>query len=334
MKRVLALIALAALGFSGYWAAGVWALERGLSGWLEERRAEGWVAETEGIATSGFPTEFRATLADLTLADPETGVVWTAPDFGIVAETLSPNRAVAIWPAEQTLGSPYDTLRITSDTMRAGIGFVPGTRLELRDMSADMDAVRVRSEGEGWETALETGRFSVVADPQAANTYEILFTASGVTPAEPLRDVLDPARILPDLIEGLTIDARVAFDAPWDRFAIERARPQITALDLTDLRARWGEMELRAAGELTVDAEGTPEGRITVKATNWREMVQMARRAGVVPEPLVPTIENVLEALAALSGPPETLDAPLTFRNGRVAIGPIPVGRAPDLTIR
>ncbi len=77
-----------------------------------------------------------------------------------------------------------------------------------------------------------------------------------------------------------------------------------------------------------------PEGRIALRATNWREMLRIARTAGVLPEAIAGTVERGLGLLAGLSGNPETLDAPLTFAGGRVAFGPIPLGAAPRLRLR
>jgi hypothetical protein len=146
--------------------------------------------------------------------------------------------------------------------------------------------------------------------------------------------MLDPAQLLPEVVEGMAVTADVTFDAPWDRFAVEVARPQVTALDLSDLTAQWGGIQMRAAGELTVDAEGLPEGRITLKITNWRDLLQVAGNAGLVPAPLMPTVERALEILAGLSGPRDTLDAPLTFANGVLSFGPLPLGPAPRIVIR
>lgn len=71
-----------------------------------------------------------------------------------------------------------------------------------------------------------------------------------------------------------------------------------------------------------------------MKATNWREMLELAVGAGLIPEGLAPTVERGLEVLAGMSGSPETLDAPLSFRNGYVAFGPIPLGPAPRFVLR
>jgi hypothetical protein len=53
-----------------------------------------------------------------------------------------------------------------------------------------------------------------------------------------------------------------------------------------------------------------------------------------VPESLLGTLESGLTLMAQMSGNPETLDVPLTFRNGRILLGPIPIGPAPILRLR
>ena len=134
--------------------------------------------------------------------------------------------------------------------------------------------------------------------------------------------------------DGLVLDANLTFDAPWDRNAIESRRPQVTAIDLRLMQANWGQLDLWAAGQLSVDDQGRASGEITLKAKNWREMLDLARQAGWVPEPLVPSIESGLNLVAGMSGSPKTLDAPLTFKDGAVSFGPFRIGTAPKLVLR
>jgi hypothetical protein len=146
-----------------------------------------------------------------------------------------------------------------------------------------------------------------------------------------LRRSLDPARLLPDVIDGMSSRPDVAFDAPWDRYALERARPQITPSILRNLRRKWGAIELRAAGESPSTPKGCPTAGSTCKVTNWRDLLQVAGNAGLSPAPLMPTMERAFEISRGSPGPPDTLDAPLTFSNGIVSFGPLPLGRAPRL---
>jgi hypothetical protein len=333
MRRLLVILAVTAAIFSGIWFAVARGVDGGLRAWFAGRVADGWVAEYATLSTTGFPRRFLTVVTDVTLADPGTGVAWTAPRFAFEAAAFQPNRITARWPGEQTLASPWERIAVTSETFEASIAFVPGTRLELRALEATLAEVALSSTL-GWDTRFETGAASATAIEGAPNAYRIRFEARNLTLPADLRRTLDPARLLPEVVEGMTAAAEVRFDAPWDRFAIEEARPQVTALDLGDLRAQWGGIDLRAAGSVTVGPDGVPDGRITLKITNWRDLLRVARNAGLLPEPLVPTIERAFEILAGLSGPADTLDVPLTFANGIVSFGPLPLGPAPRLVIR
>ena len=333
MRKLLIGIVALALLFAAYWFAGARTLSGAVAGWFDARVAEGWVAEYGALDTAGFPARFETRLTDVMLADPETGVAWSAPDFTIRARSARPNRFDIDWPREQTIASPFERVAIEAARFDGAVEFVPDTALALRTIEIDLGDVNLRSTA-GWAAAFETGHLSARLREGTAATYDMAFEARGVTPSGGLSAMLDPAGLLGGTVDGLTVAARVDLTAPWDRFAVEDARPQIAAIDLSDLRARWGEVELRAAGALTVDPAGVPEGRITLKATNWREMVGLARNAGLIREEFVQTVTRALEVLANLSGPPETLDLPLVFAGGRVSFGPLPLGRAPNLTLR
>lgn len=333
VRKVLLVILAAAVFWSGYWFVGSRAVEGGLVSWLADRRGDGWVAEYAELATRGFPNRFDTTITDLELADPRTGVAWTLPILKILALSYKPHHIIAIMPHQQTIASPYERISITNDKMRGSVIFETDTSLALDRLSFELENVTLGS-SLGWKTGVQSGRFATQKTATKVDTHDIFFEASGVRPSAQLLASLDPAGVLPTTFETLVIDATVGFTAPWDRFAIERARPQIATLDLKLLQANWGDLDLHAAGELSVDGAGVPTGRITVKAQNWREMLRISVAAGVVPVGIAPTVERALELLAGMSGNPKTLDAPLSFRNGRVSFGPIPLGPAPRLIIR
>ena len=80
--------------------------------------------------------------------------------------------------------------------------------------------------------------------------------------------------------------------------------------------------------------QGRATGSITIKAKNWREMLDLAVQVGWVPEAMKPSLESGLNLLAGLSGSKETLDASLDFKDGRVSFGPFAIGTAPRLKLR
>lgn len=332
--RILAILFLLTVaGWSGYWYAAKSALESGLTGWFEDRRADGWVAEYEKLATAGFPNRFDTEVTTLELADPETGVAWQAPLFRIEAASARPTEIDVIWPAEQALASPLERITILSEVMEAGMRFKPNTSLAVETMDATLRAVMLTSTA-GWKSGVESGVLRTSLADGSDTAHMINFKASGVTPASQFVELIDESGLLPEALETLQLDLTADFDAPWDRAAIEERRPQPTALDLRLAKAQWGPLELSATGEVTVDADGRPEGSIDVKATEWREMLNMAVAGGFIPEDIAPTIERGLELVAGFSGSSSSLNTTLNFRGGLMSIGPIPVGPAPILRLR
>jgi len=332
MRKLLVITIVLASLWGGYWFVGSSATERGLASWIDARQQDGWMAEYTDLSTHGFPNRFDTTITGLELADPNTGVAWSAPFFQILSLSYQPHHVIAVWPATQTIATPEQKIDIESELMRGSIVFDPGTSIALNRSSVEMTDIALSS-SLGWQSHLQSGQLATRQTVGRPNTYDVNFQAHGLTPGAQFIQSLNAGDLLPGVFDGMSIDATLEFDAPWDRFAIERARPQITSVELKILKANWGDLDLWMAGTLNVDAQGVPSGEITVKAKNWREMVEVARAAGFLPDMLVPTVQGALQFLAGLSGDPTTLDAPLTVKNGIVSLGPFPIGPAPNLTL-
>ncbi len=333
MRALIGVVVVLVTLWSGYWFVGSRGVEAGLAAWIDARRAEGWVAEYSDISTIGYPNRFDTTISDLALADPATGLAWNMPFFQILTLSYTPNHIIAVFPGNQTLASPHERLTITSEVMRGSVIFVPDTTLQLQRSSFELEDVRISS-SKNWTTRIEAGQLATRQADGNTDVHDIFFEATGWMPSDALLGFLDPGNLLPETLGGTTIDLSVTFDAPWDRFALERRRPQPTALELKTLRAEWGELLLEGAGTLEVDRAGWPTGTIDLRAKNWRGMLRIARQTGAIPATIAPTVETALEVLASMSGNPETLDAPLTFRSRRMFFGGFPIGPAPNLSIR
>ncbi len=336
-RRAAALAAALAGLWSAYWLLAARGIEGGARSWLEQRAEQGWLAEYSDIGTDGYPLRFETRLRGLRLADPRAGLAWEAPRFRFHAPSYRPNRITAVWPETQLLATPLQKIAVASDAMEAGLRFRPGRALALDALTARLEGLRLDS-SLGWSAGLEAGRLTLrrVDDETADNLhfYEMVFRASRLRPSGGVLRWLDPSGSLPDSFDSFRLEARLGFDAPWDRFAIERRRPQPRLLQLQEASAHWGRLRLRFAGALEVDERGIPDGRIEVRATGWREILRLAVDTGLVSGHLLPTLERAFEFLASASGSPDTLEAPLIFRDGRLSFGPIPLGPAPRLRLR
>ena len=330
MSRLIVIVLVGALAWMSWWAFGQLAYEKGLNSWIEERRNEGWVADLGDLRTAGFPNRFDTTLSDVRLADPDTGIAWAVPMVQFLSLAYKPHQVIAVLPETHKFSTPFETLTITHDDARASLFLTPSTALELDRARLVVETLDIASTL-GWTVTLTEGRFAAERVAATTDTYRLGAEVLGLVPARETRDQLDPGGLLPEQVENLTLDANLAFDRPWDRRAVESERPQLTAVDLADLSARWGNVTFRAAGELTVDALGVPDGKITVRAVEWRKLLAMAHAAGWLPERAVGPLESGLELM---SGRTDTLDAELQFSGGTIWLGPIPLGPAPNLALR
>lgn len=333
MWRFTKILFLAALVWSGWWWIGKEGLEDGLSAWLADRRAEGWLAEAGGLSVTGYPDRFEARLTGLDLADPETGLAWTAPEFRFLSRAWDPTDVTAIWPPEQSIATPEERIRITAEGLSARLALLPGPALTLRAAEAEASALALSS-SQGWRARLESARLSAARAPGKENHLDLRLDAAALEPSAPMLALIDPAGRLPRRIDLVSVDATVGFDTPWDRYAVERRRPQPRLLDLRRLKASWGSIDVEAAGDLEIDAQGLPSGEIQLRAVNWREMLALGLDTGLIPREFAGSLTSGLELLAAATGNPDTLEVPLRFGGGSIRVGPFPIGPAPRLLLR
>ncbi len=333
MRKLLLLLIIASSLWGGYWFVGKSAVETGLRSWIDQRRSDGWAADYTELKTRGFPNRFDTSITDLSLADPATGLAWELPVFQILALSYKPNHIIAVFAQDQVLATPNQRITISNETMRGSVVFEPGTDLTLQRSSFILEDLKFSS-SKGWSSSLGSGSFATRQSVAIPLAHDIAFSAQGLSPSTTLRDRLDPTGALPESLETLSLDLTAGFTAPWDRFAIERARPQLTSLDVKNINARWGDLDLRMAGELQVGTDGVPEGKITIRAENWRDMIALAKNSGSLSDGLASGLERALALVAGMSGDKDVLEADLTFSRGRMSLGILPLGPAPKLILR
>lgn len=334
MRLLLALIVVLAGCWAGYWAIGSAGVTKGFGAWFDARRSEGWVAEYSALETRGFPNRFDTTFSDIALADPDTGLAWEAPFFQLFALSYQPNHIIAVWPNEQLIATPLAKYNVTSTDMRASVVTATNTALTLDRSTLTAEELTIIPTGQDQPTRIAALRLAAEQVPADPDAYRFGLSADGFAPALNWRVRIDPGNTLPEALDALQADITVHFDKPWDRTAIEDARPQPRKIKVRLAEARWGQLELQAAGEVTVDDAGLPTGEVVIKARNWRDILQLAVTSGALPEVFATTVEDALTLISQMAGNPKTLDIPLNFRNGRTRLGPVPIGPAPVLTLR
>ncbi|EAQ04313.1 hypothetical protein OB2597_09224 [Pseudooceanicola batsensis HTCC2597] len=329
MKRLFIVIVIAALAWSVYWFVGATSSRNAFEAWFDARRAEGWVAEYNDFSLAGFPNRFDATWRGLAVADPESGIAVDMPVFQLLALSYRPTHVIAVAPQDVHFATPRNKYDLESDRLRASLRLRPGTALEVERAVLEGEALQLS----GAETAAMAD-LHLAMQRTGETSYRFGLEARDVTPPlDTLRNLLGDTA-LPAEMQFARLDAQATFDRPWDRSALDSARPQPTQLRLDEVSAEWGVMSLRAMGVLDIDDRGRASGEIDLQATNWQRMLDIVRESEALSENAVRMLAGALSMAAESSGNPDRIDIGLTLRDGQVFLGFIPLGPAPLLRLR
>ncbi len=334
MRRLVWLVVVLAALWGGWWAFAAASLSNGAALWLEDRRSEGWQADTTAIEVAGFPMALVLTLENPELADPDTGVAFSTAALKLETPAWWPGHAVLTLPDQSfQVATPAERRSVTFEDAQADLQLRPGTAVELERTGITSGPWEVLSPvgtlwgGSGLELAIQQS-------VDQATQYTLDASAPTFTPGSVIRSALRVPADWPIAFDSLAIAGTVTFDRPIDRRTIEERRPQPRQLDLKLAEAVWGTLSLRASAQLAVSETGLATGQMSFQARNWQEILILAEAAGILPAALRPQIENVFGALARGGGNPDAIDLVLDVQDGDIFLGFIPLGQLQPLILR
>lgn len=317
MKQLMGLVIAAALGWSLFWVIESRALRAEVETWLDMRRAAGWQAEAQ-IAIRGYPSRLDLTLTDLYLRNAQ-GHSLRAPTFQRLGLTYQPGHHILTLPHGATLSNGTDTLDIAGQGLRASlVQTADGTWLRL-NIEAETLSLTTQT-----QTYALAGLLTAIRQTEDS-TYQLGASIDQIA--------LSQQPLLPDQAKALHVQSTLTFDAPWTMDKALHNRPQPTGIDLRQAQYTADDITLSLAGKLDIDADGTPSGATTLRAVNWQAALARAKDTGQLPAGFADTLASGLGLVAGLSGRSDTLDLPLTFKDGQTRLGPIPLGPAPRLSL-
>lgn len=312
MKRYLVAAVGAAVLYGLFWVWQAYAARGEIRDWFAARQLDGWEASYADLTMRGFPSRLDATMSDVILADPDSGVVWEAPFLQMFALVYKPGHQIFAFADNQTVSARGQVWRIHSDALRASLVHEAEGRV-LR-ANAEADVLNIG----GADGAL------ALADMVAGLEY-----LGGDAPR--YRFGVQAQAVAGGAAAGgdLAISGEAVFDSVWDVATWHEARPQPRVIDVALAEYKVAGLELKLAGRVEIDDLGVPEGRIVLKAANWQDRLRLARDSGALPGAMADAVEQALTLLSGLKGNATTLDVPLELRGGRVWLGLIPIGAAP-----
>ena len=325
MRALLWIATVLVVVWSGYWFTGKTAVERGFTAFLQQAPARGLDVSQAGFSIMGYPNRFDLTVTEPRLTDRHSETQWEAPFVQVFSLSYKPWHVIAAFAPEQTIRTPAEDITLQSGKLQASVVVTPSSALTLDRTTIVGDAIRAES-SLGWVVAADQMRAATRLDPSRTNAYIIGLELLGLTPDPALTARLSD---FPTQISAARIDATATLSAPLDRFAAE-TRPHLTSLILREALLTWGELAMSAKGDLAI-VNAMPEGRIDIRVTGWRNLVTLATSLGLISPDVAPTALGMMQALATSSGDPNILEMPLIFANGRMMLGPLPLGPAPRL---
>lgn len=333
MKLIVKICVLGAVLWSIYWLTAAFGLRGGVSAWFDNQRLSGWQADYAKLESAGYPLRHETRLTQPALADPATGVAWQADSLSFSSPAWWPGNVTVTFPETPQRLSYFDqSLSLTARDARANLHLKPGSQLEILELSLNSGPWGIDKDA----GSLVGASNLIISARQTDNPaqYKIDMSADQFRPGDLPRRAMRVPSSWPIQFDELALDMTVTFDRPWDRSALENARPQPREIKLKLAEAAWGDLRLFATGHVTVDEFGVPTGTLDIKADNWRDILELAEKSGTLAPSVRRASEQTLGLLAGLSGNPEALDLGLTLRDGLVTLGPIPIGPAPRLILR
>jgi len=327
MRRVVTVVAVLALLWAGWWGAMSYLAASAVRDWFATQAMFGRMAGLDRLVVAGFPHRVALTLEGPYLADPFRGLSWAASGLQISARGYPPLRLAAELPQRQTVRLPGGAVvELRADAARAELA-LGGLDLRLDRAWLSGNGLVLAGAGGG---AVDALRLDVLADPDTPARYRLLLRLDGLRGQA-------AAGPLPSEAELLTLAGAVALSAPIDRhFGTRPEPPVLERIDVDALRLVWGRVELDAAGSLRPDADGRTEGQIAVRLRHWRDLLDAAVALEALDAEIALTWARALELIAAESpqaAAEDVLETTLSFRAGRMRIGPLPIGPAPLLRL-
>ncbi|MCT4556630.1 MAG: DUF2125 domain-containing protein [Pelagimonas sp.] len=315
MKRWIAVIVMAAMGWSVFWAYEARNTRQQAQAWFDTLNEKGWQASHAGLKVRGFPSRLDLTVSDPSLTAPN-GNRWQAPFVQVFGLTYQPGHHILAFPDDQSLTLGDTTHLITSNNLRASLVH-DSTGMILRT-NVEADVINIATPAGSSAFAGVLAGITLTQDA----SYQIGLSAQNSAHSDQAQTAGQS-----------DVQAIVRFDRAFDLTTLHNDRPQPQNIDLRLARYQINGLELNMAGQVEIDPRGQPSGNMTIRAVNWSDLLDQAVRAGQLPKGFADQLRAGLSMVAGLQGKPDTLDLPLAFSRGQTWLGPIPVGSTPVLKL-
>jgi hypothetical protein len=318
---VLAIVVVLFL-YTAYWFYARGQIANYVEDWEAEQRAAGFQIEHGDLRIGGFPYRFSVATDNLIVRAPESEGGWRLALDRFEANALPYDfeHWIVSLGERLELSAEGEGLAFTASQARFSVSGEQGVTQRI---GASIDALEISGIGSMVPAVRSAGQVRLSAATHETGELAMQAQLDNVALAE---DQIDPilAQSFGDTITLLQADFSLtewpALAASADLAAWSRASGQST---LRAFNIDWGRLDLEAEGQVSLDTQLRPVGRISLSLLDPEAIVDAMIEIGAISQ------ENAgAMRLVAQSAPRSDNGTaiPLSFRNGGVYFGPVRLG--------
>ena len=341
--------------YTAYWFIAADKLRKGITDFVAEAKADSMAFAWNDLSISGYPYRIELSFTKPVAAAPKTPENWSWSANSLEVDFLPYNlrhlvlkvdgdqelhysdvgnhprhhiiraRAEGTWASYVALkNEPFGRVAVDVKALKA-------TRdaKEIENITgADIEYLNAGRLQLHMQPATTTGSALMpVSLPATTGNYDIAFQGDDIS--------LSPnntTRVLGNHVEVITAQARLR-KVPRGRSAslVELSRDWLAnggRLSVSDLRIKWGALDLWAQGELTLDAQARPKGRFDAEITDYAGLLAALVKAGVIREKDARLANAGMGLVAQLQGKSDgRISVPVVMNDGKLFLGPLFITR-------
>ena len=329
MRSLVIIILAASLGWSAYWFVGKSIRQSALNDWFNEKSKNGWIVQNS-LSLRGFPNRFDAIIKDIKLSNPKSGLKWSADQFEILQLSYKPNHFIVLGPLEQKLQISGQELLIRSKKLRGSLVFDPKEEPELNRTTISSENLQINFAEDSF-VSTEKIILALRKTKSTENEYDIGLDLKNLFSDKFNLEEYDPAGTMPIKFETVGLDISAKFGEPLTQRSFEHELKNISNIRINNTNLEWGSFKLKASGNLILDSDGHPNGKVTLRASNWEQVLNLALENGELDNNTKNTLRTLVSLFAAISGDKQELEIPLKFSNKKIFVGIIPISDSPKI---
>jgi aryl carrier-like protein len=325
-----------AVAYGLYWHGAAWLLQRNLTVWADQWRAEGYQIDYATSAVHGFPLTLRMDLGRLEIQAPPGERTWRwQPVSASLELQAEPWRPLAFQVALQGMhrldliaGAEHRPIDVYVNEGKADVGLSLAGRLDEIDI--DAKAVEISDGGNMLRLKGTNGRVTL---PAVESPDHTLASAGFALSFDEVLLPAPPNLPIGDRLQQVAIEGRVMGALPVGRItdSLSRWRDDGGTVELARLAADWGPLAVAGNGTLALDDALQPLFAASTAVRGYDQAIDAAVAGGYLAPGQAASAKIVLGAMAQPADGGPTVKVPLTIQDRVLSVGPLRLLQLPRI---